>query len=43
MAEKKRTPRLDWEDLRYYVALAQYGSLSATARALRVSEEGKFQ
>lgn len=37
MSDKKRTARLDWEDLRYYVALARHGSLSATARALRVN------
>lgn len=37
MADKTRTARLDWEDLRYYVALARHGSLSATARALRVN------
>ncbi|HWT71036.1 MAG TPA: LysR family transcriptional regulator [Oxalicibacterium sp.] len=28
---------LDWEDLRIFVALAKYGSLSATARALSVN------
>lgn len=28
---------LDWEDLRYFVALARHGSLSAAARALRVN------
>jgi DNA-binding transcriptional LysR family regulator len=40
MADKKRTRRtrrLDWEDVRYFVALARHGSLSATARALRVN------
>lgn len=37
MADKKRTDPLDWEDLRYFVALARHGSLSATARALRVN------
>src|SRR5437763_3040015 len=37
MPDKKRTDRLDWEDIRYFVALARYGSLSATARALRVN------
>jgi DNA-binding transcriptional LysR family regulator len=36
MADKKRTA-LDWEDVRYFVALARHGSLSATARALRVN------
>ena len=34
---KKRTERLDWEDVRYFVALARNGTLSATARALRVN------
>jgi DNA-binding transcriptional LysR family regulator len=37
MADKKRTAALDWEDLRYFVALARYGTLSATARGLRVN------
>jgi DNA-binding transcriptional LysR family regulator len=36
MADKKRTA-LDWEDVRYFVALARYGTLSATARGLRVN------
>src|SRR5207248_8993612 len=37
MPDKKRTGGLDWEDVRYFVALARHGSLSATARALRVN------
>ncbi len=37
MPDRKRTAALDWEDLRYFVALARQGSLAATARALRVS------
>jgi DNA-binding transcriptional LysR family regulator len=37
MPDKKRTADLDWEDVRYFVALARYGTLSATARALRVN------
>lgn len=37
MTDKKRTGDLDWEDVRYFVALARHGSLSATARALRVN------
>ncbi|MBX6746511.1 MAG: LysR family transcriptional regulator [Acetobacteraceae bacterium] len=37
MPDRKRTERLDWEDLRYGLALAQAGSLSAAARALRVN------
>jgi DNA-binding transcriptional LysR family regulator len=36
MTDKKRTA-LDWEDVRYFVALARYGTLSATARQLRVN------
>jgi DNA-binding transcriptional LysR family regulator len=37
MPDKKRTGRLDWEDVRYFVALARNGTLSATARGLRVN------
>jgi DNA-binding transcriptional LysR family regulator len=37
MPERKRTTNLDWEDLRYFVGLARHGSLSATARVLRVN------
>src|SRR5262245_38285584 len=37
MPDKKRTGRLDWEDVRYFVALARDGTLSASARALRVN------
>src|SRR2546426_7288043 len=37
MADKKRTSRLDWEDVRYFIALARHGTLSATARTLRVN------
>jgi DNA-binding transcriptional LysR family regulator len=37
MPDKKRTGPLDWEDVRYFVALARYGTLSSTARALRVN------
>src|SRR4051812_11242201 len=37
MPDKKRTAALDWEDLRYFVALARYGTLSATARGLKVN------
>jgi DNA-binding transcriptional LysR family regulator len=36
MADKKRTDA-DWDDLRVFLALARHGSLSATARALRVN------
>lgn len=37
MPDTKRTSDLDWEDVRYFVALTRYGTLSATARALRVN------
>lgn len=37
MADKKRTTALDWEDLRYFVALARCGTLSAAARGMRVN------
>jgi DNA-binding transcriptional LysR family regulator len=37
MAVQKRSGPLDWDDLRVFVALARAGSLSATARELRVS------
>jgi DNA-binding transcriptional LysR family regulator len=37
MPERKRTAGLDWEDIRYFVALARHVSLSGTARALRVN------
>jgi DNA-binding transcriptional LysR family regulator len=36
MADKKRTAAA-WDDLRVFLALARHGSLSATARALRVN------
>lgn len=37
MPVQKRTAPLDWDDLRFFVELARVGSLSAAARALRVS------
>ena len=37
MTDKKRTDHLDWEDVRFFAALARHGTLSATARALRVN------
>jgi DNA-binding transcriptional LysR family regulator len=37
MTDKNRTDDLDWEDIRYFVALARHRSLSASARALRVN------
>src|SRR4051794_31857665 len=36
MPDKKRTV-MDWEDVRYFVALARHGTLSAAARGLRVN------
>ncbi|OWJ60644.1 LysR family transcriptional regulator [Paraburkholderia caledonica] len=36
MADQIRTP-FDWEDIRIFVSLARYGSLSAAARALSLS------
>jgi DNA-binding transcriptional LysR family regulator len=37
MPDRKRTSGLDWEDVRYFVALARHRSLSAAARSLRVN------
>jgi DNA-binding transcriptional LysR family regulator len=37
MPDQKSTGRLDWEDVRYFVALTRHATLSATARALRVN------
>ena len=37
MPVQKRTDDLDWNDLRYALALARHGSLSATARVLKVN------
>ncbi|CAM3804062.1 LysR family transcriptional regulator [Corallococcus sp. ZKHCc1 1396] len=37
MVVQKRSAPLDWEDLRFFVALARAGSLSAAARQLKVS------
>jgi DNA-binding transcriptional LysR family regulator len=37
MADRKRTDPVDWDDLRYFAALARLGSLSAVARALGVN------
>lgn len=37
MAVQKRTARLDWEDVRFFAALARHGTLAATARNLRVT------
>jgi DNA-binding transcriptional LysR family regulator len=35
--DRFRTAPIDWEDARYFAALARHGSLSATARALGVN------
>ncbi|HZH28023.1 MAG TPA: LysR family transcriptional regulator [Azospirillaceae bacterium] len=37
MTDRKRTAALDWEDVRYFLALARSGTLSGAARALRVN------
>src|ERR671936_601676 len=37
MSDRFRTAGLDWEDVRFFAALARHGSLSATARALTVN------
>ncbi|WP_043434803.1 LysR family transcriptional regulator [Cystobacter fuscus] len=34
MPAEKRTPSLDWDDLRHFAALARHGSLAAASRAL---------
>lgn len=37
MSVRKQTRDLDWEDVRYFLALTRHRSLSATARGLRVT------
>jgi len=37
MPDRFRTGRIDWEDVRFFAAVARYGSLSAAARALTVN------
>lgn len=37
MAVQKRTAGLDWEDVRFFAALARHGTLAATARTLKVT------
>lgn len=37
MTDRNRTTSFDWEDVRYFLALARAGSLSAAARTLRVN------
>jgi len=34
MTDKRRTAGLDWEDVRFFSALARHGTLAATARDL---------
>jgi DNA-binding transcriptional LysR family regulator len=37
MTDKKHTATLDWEDVRFFAALARHGTLAATARSLKVT------
>jgi DNA-binding transcriptional LysR family regulator len=37
MALQRRTADLDWEDVRFFAALARHGTLAATARTLKVT------
>jgi len=37
MTDKKRTASVDWEDVRFFTALARHGTLAAAARSLRVT------
>src|SRR5437764_10909486 len=37
MSDRKQTRDFDWEDIRYFLALARHGSLSAAARDLHVT------
>lgn len=37
MTEKKRAASVDWEDVRFFTALARHGTLAATARTLKVT------
>ncbi len=37
MTDRKRTGQLDWEDVRYFLALSRSGTLSGAARMLRVN------
>ena len=36
MTDKKRST-VDWEDVRFFTALARHGTLAATARSLKVT------
>jgi DNA-binding transcriptional LysR family regulator len=38
MTDRRRSTSLDWEDLRFFAALARHHTLAATARALGVSD-----
>jgi DNA-binding transcriptional LysR family regulator len=38
MTAKKGIATLDWEDVRFFAALARHGSPAATARTLKVTE-----
>ena len=37
MTDQKRTASLDWEDVRFFAALARHATLAGTARALKVT------
>lgn len=37
MTDKKHAATLDWEDVRFFTALARHGTLAATARSLKVT------
>jgi len=37
MTDKKRAASLDWEDVRFFAALARHGTLAGTARGLKVT------
>jgi DNA-binding transcriptional LysR family regulator len=37
MPHKKGTALLDWEDVRFFTALARHGTLAAAARALKAT------
>jgi DNA-binding transcriptional LysR family regulator len=37
MTDKKHSATLDWEDVRFFTALARHGTLASTARSLKVT------
>ena len=37
MTDRKHTASIDWEDVRFFTALARHGTLAATARSLKVT------